>query len=790
MGNTIKKKIDSMIWQYKPLQDNILDIQKRNIREIFNVFDDGTNQEDKNNYWLKIEYVQKCLDVLLRDGKISDWWFLYARSKWEENGSHKFDVVEQSASYEKNITEKEKNLYKRKDLISNIWPYFHSDKIKNLIELWPWAGGKFLSYRRESDPHFQAFKKNYSENNKNYYAMDISAQSIQDTSENFDKFWVTMWWWVVWDFFGEWELPRNIDNQWYVFLWWSIGNFDKKKIIELLKRMAPNSRLSSVPALITYFSAPDKLNLDTEEYQNKILELKAAYGDSDTNNPYYSIETHHAINDFIMWGFKALWIPTENLELVVEYQESVSPGFPASIKVWAKILQSFDIREWYRTYTGHKWHNLRAIQSQRFSEQDWQIILKESDFRLKKNFDNDGVSAMLIQSKIWYNSSFKIERNYIISLALVSLLSSWLLFTKSMVQDKKVHQKIQTHKNKLAQNHSMRWIENDANIYNQAWDLMKEFITLYGKWWLSENEIQDDIYKFLSESSSWPDWMNKFSSSIWDNFVKDQFLYHFVNNSFYEKMLKNWFETLDPMPFLKWLEKDFIETLKYDWPIREWYNEKTNTYAIVHAPSLVRTSDIKWLEDEDLISWYMLEHKWHISTIKVSEGWYKQSFNGSNDVIVISESEPDENGYITVKRFIINEYNADNIVNRIKSETKKIIFIDTHDKKEITLHTNLMVHKETIVNFFEKNNSTFSKACKLLDQLAWFQQHFVGSDRYYSEVKKLKRLLLISLYEEGPLWNSRLTRIWYDYNEQMLMEFVWMFVNQHKDTIDEIKKSR
>jgi hypothetical protein len=64
--------------------------------------------------------------------------------------------------------------------------------------------------------------------------------------------------------------------------------------------MAPNSRLHSVPALVTYFSAPDKLNLNTEEYQNKILELKAAYGDPDTNNPYYSIETHNAINDFIM----------------------------------------------------------------------------------------------------------------------------------------------------------------------------------------------------------------------------------------------------------------------------------------------------------------------------------------------------------------------------------------------------------------------------------------------------------------------------------------------------------
>lgn len=789
---TLKQSINKILSKNPYKSDKLSDTKSYFGYFISDVLD-WKIEKPVNEYGLEMDYIRKCIDELF-SWKTSDWWFLYVRDNWEDNWSRRFDLVEKSSLYEKNITHRERVLYYDKGFTNTIWPYFIKEKIQNIIELGPWSWEKFPEYWhkwiKDNNQSRSIKVPSFKKEEKSYYAMDISPQSINNTKENYESRWITLSNWVTWDFFNGWELPRNIDNQWYVFLWWSIGNFDKKKIIELLKRMAPNSRLHSVPALVTYFSAPDKLNLNAEEYQNKILELKAAYWDPDTNNPYYSVETHHAINDFIMWGFKALWIPTENLELVVEYQESVSPWFPASIKVWAKILQSFDIREWYRTYTGHKWHNLRAIQSQRFSEQDWQIILKDSDFRLKKNFDNDWVSAMLIQSKLWYNSSFKKERNYIISLALLSLLSSWLLFTKSMVQDKKVHQKIQTHKNKLAQNHSMRWIDNDANIYNQAWELMKEFITLYGKWWLSEDEIQDDIYKFLSESSSWPEWINKFIASPSDKFIQGQFLYNFVNNSFYEKMFKNGFETLDPIPLLKWLKSEFIETLTYDWPISEWYNESTNTFFMIHNQVSLNTNAIKWLEDEDLVSWYILEHKWHISIIKVPEVWYRQMTNNMFDVIVLSESEPDANWDIVIKRFILDDYDSNDVINTIKKEWKKIIFVNTHQKTKGDIHSNLIINKETIVNFFSKNSSTYAKSCEVLEKIAWFHPHFVGSDRYYSEVNKLKRQLLIELYEKWPLWNNWLTRIWYDYNEQMIMEFVWVFVHKHKNKIDEIKANR
>jgi hypothetical protein len=52
------------------------------------------------------------------------------------------------------------------------------------------------------------------------------------------------------------------------------------------------------------------------------------------------------------------------------------------------------------------------------------------------------------------------------------------------------------------------------------------------------------------------------------------FLAHFVEKYFYEKMFENGFDNLEPEPFLKGMEKDLIETLKYKGPAREGYNEK------------------------------------------------------------------------------------------------------------------------------------------------------------------------------------------------------------------------
>jgi hypothetical protein len=59
--------------------------------------------------------------------------------------------------------------------------------------------------------------------------------------------------------------------------------------------MKSNQPFTSVPAVITYFEAPDKNDPD---YQKNVDTLEAAYGAKDT--PYYDEKTHNAHSDFII----------------------------------------------------------------------------------------------------------------------------------------------------------------------------------------------------------------------------------------------------------------------------------------------------------------------------------------------------------------------------------------------------------------------------------------------------------------------------------------------------------
>lgn len=407
---------------------------------------DWKKEEYTNEYGLKIDYIQSCLDMIF-SWSLTDGWFIYAWFNTQDNGSHRFDLVEKSPLYEKNITHKERVLYYDKEFINTMWPYFMKSKVKNIIELWPWSWEKFPEYRHKWIKEYDEFRPintpHIHKNQKKYYALDISAQSIENTSKNYWSRDMELLSWVIGDFFEWWELPWKLENQWFVFLWWSIGNFPIRKIKELLKHMQSNQRWYSTPALISYFSAPEKNKLTPEEYQNKILELKATYGDPDTNNPYYDQETHRAINDFIMGGFQALWLPIDKLELVVEYDESPMPWTPAKIEVGVKILEDFSVKIGHRSYHGSKWHTLRAIQSQRFSLQDWKEILDKSWWIVKENFDNDGVWALLIKSKIGYHNKFKTEKHSLVSMALLSLLTASTVMGRNMISEKSTREKLE-----------------------------------------------------------------------------------------------------------------------------------------------------------------------------------------------------------------------------------------------------------------------------------------------------------------------------------------------------------
>ncbi len=442
----LKKKTDYWLWNDKHPSDTIFDVKTHATSGIADAFDEEIQEQPMNEYGLKMDYVDKCLDTIF-NWSLDDGWFLYARIRWEDGWSRRFDAVEQSPLYKKNITEKEKALYTNEKFIREMWPYFFKSSTKNIIELWSWSGEKFPEYRHKAFQYHDSNRPintyHLQKDQKKYYAIDISPQSIDDTGKNYERGGIKLSNGVVGDFFEWGELPRNIDDQWFAFIGGSIGNFQPQKIQKLFERMLPNSRFHSVPALITYFSAPDKKKLIPQEYQNKILELLATYGDPDFANPYYDEQTHQAIHDFIMGWFQALWLPVEKLKLKVEYVESKYPWSPASIKVWAQIMEDFSVKTQHRTYHGSKWHTLRAIQSQRFSPEDRKGILGKTWFSMKTNFNNEGVSAMLLQSKIGYRTTFKKEKNTLMTLALLSALTAWSLMARNSFSDKMIREEVE-----------------------------------------------------------------------------------------------------------------------------------------------------------------------------------------------------------------------------------------------------------------------------------------------------------------------------------------------------------
>jgi hypothetical protein len=79
-------------------------------------------------------------------------------------------------------------------------------------------------------------------------------------------------------------------------------------------------------------------------------------------------------------------------------------------------------------------------------------------------------------------------------------------------------------------------------------------------------------------------------------------------------------------------------------------------------------------------------------------------------VIELSVSEPDADNMITIKRFVFND-NTENIVNHL-NRSEHLIFVNTHEKTGVREHNNLMVDKQVIISFFEKNNPIFKKIRK------------------------------------------------------------------------------
>ncbi len=447
--------------------------------DIFNVLanDEEKNSEKINDYGLSIQEVEKILEDMLLGKKISDGSFLYAWNKQDakgrENWSTKFSAIAHSPLYHENINKNEEALYEDNQLdayISNI-----SRNKTTHIELWPESGKKFIQYSNQRDPehlHLQG---------KKYIWVDVSGVYVDMANKNVKKIGM-----VCESVPGDWfehSVFETEKNQIYYFFGGSICNLDvgdvtdaiyqnkEKTIINLLKRMRSNQPLSSTPVVLTYYEAPDK---NDAEYQDKVAKLKAIYWSKESET-YYDEKTHHALSDFILSGFEALWLDRSKLEFLVEYDDKISP---AMIKLGAKFTEKTEIKIGNNTIVKEKGQSIWAIKSQRFSKEMFQKIAHDWWFTVKYQKSDNGVAVAVLQSKLGIYDKFKKARNVSYWILIWATLLTWWFSAKHILHQKE----IQKQQEKM-----------DVDFTN------KQKIYFYGDHWYYELKTDADKIEYIDK---------------------------------------------------------------------------------------------------------------------------------------------------------------------------------------------------------------------------------------------------------------------------------------------------
>ena len=170
-------------------------------------------------------------------------------------------------------------------------------------------------------------------------------------------------------------------------------------------------------------------------------------------------------------------------------------------------------------------------------------------------------------------SKFKLMSAWI-SVALISALAGWgigyQLYGK-MQKDEIKHKKEQHRKDHL----NSRGIGIQAapyyhELYEISNQLSDRFIKYYWIGNLSKDQIIDGISLYLEKFESGTDRYNKLNKQ--DIYNADAFLAEFVDEYFCNIMFENWFTTLERKTITEALIEESINTLKYTWPSKEWYN--------------------------------------------------------------------------------------------------------------------------------------------------------------------------------------------------------------------------
>ena len=764
--------------EYSNRYDCFIDYLKQNNRELSDAvpreqvrqmydrrYEIYLERHDKNEFGLDLKYVDEQLRKVFYGGGIFSSWvgdgsFLYAWKTSETNGIEKYLKVAQSDLY-KEIEPIEKALY---EYILSPWDKKIDNVLaqcKTLVELGPGGVDKLLTYL-----NFHCKDKNIKEflQKKIVKLIDVNAEGYIDVKEKINKAAkADIAEGIEGNFLNSAGSAYNSEDPLYLIFGGSIGNFSFGEIEWLLANMKSKDPLKSSHVAMTYFTAPEKNKLTPEAYDTEILKLKAMYGDPDQTNPFFNTSANAALEDLILTWLEALWIPRYKideqgnkiplLEYVVEYEEA-RYGSPARIKLGARCKENIS----FATKTGDNFSRrkddcLYAVQSARFSEDEFKSLAKESWYKIIAQQSDRGVGIAMLESKLAINDKYKKARNRALrGLIWATLVTGWIAHHEYQ-KNKDINAKITEHKEQLDKNQSIVNFERIKKIHAIRQNVCNHLTRWYDVGSLKSSDILPDISDYLlhDDAQAWLDTLYRNQN---DEVAIYNFLTHFVNESLYKTMFEHGSKDLNVVPFLQWYEDKFITTLQYNGPIKEWYNEKEGTYYMIQAPSRLRGSDkIHWLENVDLTSWYMRKRTGTIDSLRVDKDLYKNNQGiESFDLIDLSISEPDANNKVTVKRFFFNDKQEEIIKKIREGSIDEIVFVNTHKETSHRWSSNLVVQKDLLIATFLDNNPIFKSVRERYEKKYWDRRSYMGRQYYADmEYQKIQTAIIYDMYKNRGL---------------------------------------
>jgi len=545
-----------------------------------------------NKFGLETEYADRQLETILNGG-VGDGTFLYS---WKEkdpntgkiinNWINKYESVIKSKLYKEielaedeiyeyifggDITLSNERTKRQHDMYPFIYNIIHSRK--RFVEMGPWWVKKLLDYLKEylSGAKSQKFReqkvvKLVDKAGEAWYKSVMDAMNEYAGGKNIAE-------WIDTDFSNKESTAYEKSGSCYFMFWGTIGNFTSKEIKELLDNMKSKQTFQSNISFITYFTAPDENTLSSEKCEEEIQKIKARYGDMDPSNTFRDEtgETHQALSDFILSWFVALGIPRDKLEYVVEYEKGWSKDHPAKIKVGAKFIENVTIPTSKGKITKKKDEYIRAIQSARFTDEQFKEVAKQSwhNVMMQESTTEKGVGVAVLKSKRWINDTYKKPRNIIWSLLIWGLLLWWWLLTKNILHQREMEKQQEKMDTEFASKQKMSFNGDMGHGYyeltttaekieyiNKLIDALFENISIRYDLQTGEDEIKDIIRSYIKDKEI----LGKFANTDNYNYNIFDISDAFVKKYYSDVLIK---KDIDKMPYdhLKDYETYFKELI-------------------------------------------------------------------------------------------------------------------------------------------------------------------------------------------------------------------------------------